>query len=148
METFDKTLVVTRISEICQAINLNLKQLAAACDIPYSTFQRYSSGTTEPRAELFTALFIKIGISLDWFVSGQGEMFRADYNRQANAQNAVKQAVTAATAPTSADLSKREVRLCQFVRWWMDTHEPDDQVWFEKQIERAVPEYAEWKKEQ
>ncbi len=42
----------------------------------------------------------------------------------------------------------RASRLCEFVRWWMDCHDVDDQVWLDKQVERAVPEYAAWKKKQ
>lgn len=142
-----KDLIPQQLNRICEVLGVRISGLAPMLNLPYQTLLNYSNGSREPKWDFLKALY-EFGINLDWFLTGQGEMFRADYNRQANAQNAVKQAVTAATAPTAADLSKREVRLCQFVRWWMDTHEPDDQVWFEKQIERAVPEYAEWKKEQ
>ena len=142
-----KDLIPQQLNRICEVLGVRISGLAPMLKMPYQTLLNYSNGSREPKWDFLKVLH-EFGINLDWFLTGQGEMFRADYNRQANAQNAVKQAVTAATAPTAADLSKREVRLCQFVRWWMDTHEPDDQVWFEKQIERAVPEYAEWKKEQ
>ena len=142
-----KDLIPQQLNRICEVLGVRISGLAPMLNLPYQTLLNYSNGSREPKWDFLKALH-EFGINLDWFLTGQGEMFRADYNRQANAQNAVKQAVTAATASTAADLSKREVRLCQFVRWWMDTHEPDDQVWFEKQIERAVPEYAEWKKEQ
>lgn len=48
----------------------------------------------------------------------------------------------------SGETGGRESRLCQFVGWWMQNHGPDDQAWLEKQVERAVPEYAAWKKGQ
>ncbi len=147
MSDLKKDLIPRQLNRICEVLGVRISGLAPMLNLPYQTLLNYSNGSREPKWDFLKALH-EFGINLDWFLTGQGEMFRADYNRQANAQNAVKQAVTAATASTAADLSKREVRLCQFVRWWMDTHEPDDQVWFEKQIERAVPEYAEWKKEQ
>ena len=147
MSDLKKDLIPQQLNRICEVLGVRISGLAPMLKMPYQTLLNYSNGSREPKWDFLKVLH-EFGINLDWFLTGQGEMFRADYNRQANAQNAVKQAVTAATAPTAADLSKREVRLCQFVRWWMDTHEPDDQVWFEKQIERAVPEYAEWKKEQ
>lgn len=147
MSDLKKDLIPQQLNRICEVLGVRISGLAPMLNLPYQTLLNYSNGSREPKWDFLKALH-EFGINLDWFLTGQGEMFRADYNRQANAQNAVKQAVTAATASTAADLSKREVRLCQFVRWWMDTHEPDDQVWFEKQIERAVPEYAEWKKEQ
>ena len=146
MSDLKKDLIPQQLNRICEVLGVRISGLAPMLKMPYQTLLNYSNGSREPKWDFLKVLH-EFGINLDWFLTGQGEMFRADYNRQANAQNAVKQAVTAATAPTAADLSKREVRLCQFVRWWMDTHEPDDQVWFEKQIERAVPEYAEWKKE-
>jgi len=39
----------------------------------------------------------------------------------------------------------RGARLVGFINDWMDTHDEDDRVWLEKQIERAVPEFKKWK---
>lgn len=161
METLEKNFYAERINEICKARKCNCKELASECGIPYSTFQRYASGNSEPRAELFLALH-QFGINLDWFVAGEGEMYRAnrpDQVRQDVAINYAKDSnvvttgvnnghIVAGVRESHNDQGGRGLRLCQFARWWMDTQTPDRQAWMEVQIERAVPEYGEWKKGQ
>lgn len=87
----------------------------------------------------------------NWLLSGAGQMtINQEVVNHGKESNVVTTGVNngniVAQAGKSSALGGRDVRICQFVRWWMDAHEPDDQAWFEKQLERAVPEYGAWKK--
>ena len=90
-----------------------------------------------------------------WLLLGDGEMTTngignvhvVNHGKESNVvTTGVNNGNIVAQAGKSSALGGRDVRICQFVRWWMDAHEPDDQAWFEKQLERAVPEYGAWKK--
>ena len=107
--------------------------------------------------KLLRGLQKKKGVSLDWLLEGVGEMYVHHTHYRQDVVNHGKESTVVtnhgvnngtivAQAGGSSATGGREVRICQFVRWWMDVHEPDDQAWFEKQLERAVPEYVAWKK--
>lgn len=98
-----------------------------------------------------------------WLLLGEGEMYRDTGTIHQNVESAVNYGKDSTVVHTnngsivagegkgdsgSADQGGRELRLCQFVQWWMQSRDQEDQVWLEKQIERAVPEYGEWKRGQ
>ena len=131
--------------------------------MPYQTLLNYSNGSRQPGWETLKVLH-DFGINLDWFVTGEGQMYRA--NREEAVVEKAVSSVWTGYVPRHSDAAQSQIqsqsggmvrertndtggrsnRLCQFARYWMETKPADDQAWLEKQIERAVPEYADWKR--
>ena len=55
----------------------NLKTFAEQADIPYRTLQNYILSGREPNAEALMKLHTRLGINLNWLVSGDGQMFNS-----------------------------------------------------------------------
>ncbi len=51
------------------------KQFAKYFDIPETTMRNYETGLREPPASIMRIYKDRCGISLDWLVTGEGEMF-------------------------------------------------------------------------
>ena len=72
--------VQMRISErlklVCEHKNWKIKEFAELTGLPYRTMQGYIGGEREPNTEGMTAI-AKVGVNLNWLVSGEGEMFQA-----------------------------------------------------------------------
>ena len=90
----------------------------------------------------------------DPLVTEQPTMYRQDVAVQAKEAAVVTTGVNNGSIVAEGrrqqynkDLGERGMRLCAFVQWWMACHDADDQAWLEKQVERAVPEFAAWKQE-
>ncbi|AKO31326.1 XRE family transcriptional regulator [[Haemophilus] ducreyi] len=68
-----------RISErlrlICEHNHWKIKDFSELTGLPYRTIQGYIGGEREPNAEGMTAI-AKVGVNLNWLVSGEGEMFK------------------------------------------------------------------------
>lgn len=156
MQISEKNPLADRINEIAKARDLNLKELAAELDIPYSSLHSYASGRSEPRAALFLALYEKIGINLDWFVGDDGEMYRAnrtDQQRQevvnyGKGANVVTTGVNngSIVSEVGNDAGGRAGRLCGFVEWFMMNQTLDAQAYLEEHLRRTVPEFEAWLK--
>lgn len=158
---FDQNEVINRFLEVVGATNDT--DYAKIRDLPRSTVGTWRKRDSIPYAEC-EYFFREMNISMDWMLTGQGEMYRdnrptqvsQDVRNYGKDSNVVTQhgvhnnthivAKAGEGYPRSADKGGRDTRLCQFIEWWMESHDPDDQAWLEKQIERAVPEYAQWKK--
>ncbi|AAP96457.1 XRE family transcriptional regulator [[Haemophilus] ducreyi] len=68
-----------RISErlrlICEHNHWKIKDFSELTGLPYRTIQGYIGGEREPNAEGMAAI-AKVGVNLNWLVSGEGEMFK------------------------------------------------------------------------
>lgn len=64
-----------RLKRIMEAKGFNLKIFAEQADIAYRTLQNYILSGREPNAEALMKLHLRLGINLNWLVSGNGEMF-------------------------------------------------------------------------
>lgn len=64
-----------RLKRVMEARGFNLKTFAEQADIPYRTLQNYILSGREPSAEALMKLHTRLGINLNWLVSGNGEMF-------------------------------------------------------------------------
>lgn len=156
MELLDKNIISSRIAEIIKERACSVKDFAAELGIAYRTIHNYSSGRSEPTAGFFAALY-RIGINLDWFVAGEGDMYRA--NRVIREPPAVYgkgatvvttgvnngHIVTAGSQSRRESGMSRESLLCVFISEFAKTHDADDLIWLEKQFERVVPEYKDWR---
>ncbi|MFC6276940.1 helix-turn-helix domain-containing protein [Psittacicella hinzii] len=69
--------IAQRLKFICEQQKWKIKEFAELVGIPYRTMQSYLSGDREPNAEGMTAI-AKVGINLNWLVTGQGEIFISD----------------------------------------------------------------------
>lgn len=150
MEKTEENLLAKRLNEICKARKSNCKELAGEIGVKSSTFQRYTSGAVPPSAEVFVGLHLNIGISLDWFVTGQGDMYAANripsvtYNGNSVAvhqNNGMLQ-----VRESTSDSSGRGSRICLWVQHYIETHSADECAWLDVAMGKAFPEYAEWKK--
>lgn len=49
-----------------------------------------------------------------------------------------------AEAPQNYARSERTQRLCEFIHYWMQTHNADEQAWFEIDFKKHYEEYVVW----
>jgi len=65
-----------RIRAAIEAQGLTLKQAAEKSGIPYSSLQNWAGGHRDPRPDALIGLGSQLGISIDWLLTGEGEMLR------------------------------------------------------------------------
>jgi transcriptional regulator with XRE-family HTH domain len=64
-----------RLNNILGTLSINQSALALKMGVSKGIISEFSSGAREPSKDFLFGLS-KIGISLDWFLTGEGEMFR------------------------------------------------------------------------
>ncbi|MCU9999183.1 helix-turn-helix transcriptional regulator [[Pasteurella] aerogenes] len=69
-----------RLKLVCEHKNWKIKDFAELTGLPYRTMQGYIGGEREPNAEGMTAI-AKVGVNLNWLVSGEGNMFNGTEQR-------------------------------------------------------------------
>lgn len=158
MKLIAKKIPCDAIKEIARSQNVNIKGLSGLLRIPYNSVHNYATDKSKPRWDFFAALY-DLGVDLNWFISGKGEMYRQDAaNINLTANNNKGESTIVQTGINHGQViaqgggqqyssEGRATRLGKFIHSWMDTHDEDDQAWLEKQIERAVPEYKTWRNE-
>jgi transcriptional regulator with XRE-family HTH domain len=67
-----------RIRQAVESLGLSLKQAAARCDISYSSMQNWAGGHRDPRPEALITIGSRLGISIDWLLTGEGPMLRSE----------------------------------------------------------------------
>ncbi|WP_375661718.1 helix-turn-helix domain-containing protein [Bartonella sp. CR127HXZ] len=71
-----KTELAKRLCEIRHSLGFTeRKQFAKHFDTPETTMRNYETGLREPPASIMRIYKDRCGISLDWLVTGEGEMF-------------------------------------------------------------------------
>ncbi|WP_074381346.1 helix-turn-helix domain-containing protein [Bartonella doshiae] len=71
-----QTELAKRLCEVRRALGFTeRKQFAKHFDIPETTMRNYETGLREPPASILRIYKDRCGISLDWLVTGEGEMF-------------------------------------------------------------------------
>jgi transcriptional regulator with XRE-family HTH domain len=65
------------LKKLRQELGLSVAKLSEKIDIPAMTLTNYERGERTPSAQLFIQLNKKLNVNLNWFVSGEGEMFIA-----------------------------------------------------------------------
>ncbi|WP_375613733.1 MULTISPECIES: helix-turn-helix domain-containing protein [unclassified Bartonella] len=71
-----KTELAKRLREIRHTLGFTeRKQFARHFEIPETTMRNYETGLREPPASILRIYKDRCGISLDWLVTGEGEMF-------------------------------------------------------------------------
>lgn len=80
-----------RIRQAVETLGLSLKQAAARCDISYSSMQNWAGGHRDPRPEALITIGSRLGISIDWLLTGEGPMLRADLGQTTPSDSASPQ---------------------------------------------------------
>ncbi|MBD8144637.1 helix-turn-helix domain-containing protein [Pantoea agglomerans] len=73
-----------RLREAMDSKGLTIKALSDLSKIPYRSLQNYLRGEREPNAEALVALSTHLGISIDWLLTGKGEVVGAEKIPPAN----------------------------------------------------------------
>ncbi len=63
------------LKSIRKELGLSVAKLADRLEMSASTLTGYERGERTPSINLFTQLCLKLGINLNWFISGKGTMF-------------------------------------------------------------------------
>ncbi len=65
-----------RLRQFLDAEGLKITQAAEKSGIPYRSLQNYLSGERDPSVEALTAINTRLGVSIDWLLTGDGRMHR------------------------------------------------------------------------
>lgn len=158
MEVFHENFIACQLKRICEAREVSVKKLSEELKMPYQTLLNYSNGSREPKWDFLKTLH-EFGINLDWFVTGEGGMYRTNRVSEIREPPSVYgkgatvvttgvnngHIVTAGSQSRRESGMSRESLLCVFISEFATTHDADDLVWLEKQFERVVPEYRDWR---
>lgn len=63
------------LKKIRKKLGLSVAKLSDRLEIPAMTLTNYERGDRTPSAQLFIQMNKKLNVNLNWFVSGEGEMF-------------------------------------------------------------------------
>lgn len=69
-----------RVVAVRKALGLNRKQFSEKIGIPYATLQAVEQGIRDMNLKMSSAL-ADLGVNLNWVISGKGDMWLADANR-------------------------------------------------------------------
>jgi phage repressor protein C with HTH and peptisase S24 domain len=70
----EKILIIEHIKQIREQLGLNRSEFAQKLELSRSAISEFENGTRSPSKDFILSLH-KIGVSIDWFVSGTGKMF-------------------------------------------------------------------------
>ena len=65
------------LKKIRKKLQLSIAKFAEKLEMSASTLTAYERNERTPSWQLFTQLYKKLNVNLNWFVSGEGEMFNA-----------------------------------------------------------------------
>lgn len=154
MTIVDKKIIAKRILALADNAGMNLKSFATEIDFSYSNLQKYAAAISAPSASLYLALF-EYGVDLNWFASGEGEMFRASkraldtsaaINYQGNNVAVHNNHGSVSTGLQQSEVGGRGAQICAWINDYMENADPDEQAWLEVEMSRQFPEYKKWKK--
>lgn len=69
--------VKLRLREFLDSEGMKITTAAERSGIPYRSMQNYLSGEREPGVEALTAMNTRLGVSVDWLLTGDGRMHRS-----------------------------------------------------------------------
>lgn len=69
--------VSERLRIALDSLGLKITQAADQSGIPYRSWQNYLSGAREPGADALASICSRLGVSADWLLTGEGDMYRA-----------------------------------------------------------------------
>lgn len=120
---------ITRFLLLLERLELQVPDIARLSGVSERTISNAIYQDTPLGGRLLRELHLKLGVSVDWLLSGKGEMLPGDSAGQA----------------VDSDLARR---LAAFAEAWARSRPPADSVWLDVQIQRAVPEFEAFSREQ
>ena len=63
------------LKKIREELGLSMTKFSEKLEIPAMTLIHYENGERTPSAQLFIQLYKKLNVNINWFISGEGEMF-------------------------------------------------------------------------
>lgn len=63
-----------RLKQVIESKNLNIKEFSELSGIPYRSVQNYLRNEREPNVEALTKLQERMGIDINWLLTGKGAM--------------------------------------------------------------------------
>ena len=63
------------LKKVRKKLGLSVAKLSDKLEIPAMTLTNYERGDRTPSAQLFIQMNKKLNVNLNWFVTGEGEMF-------------------------------------------------------------------------
>ncbi len=105
------------------------------CDIPYRTLQNYLLSDREPNAKALIALCTHLGVSIDWLLTGSGQMFTTGQKTQAQAALTPReQAMLTLFSELGEDEQREICRLAEDKKRMRDMSKQIEelQAWFEE----------------
>jgi hypothetical protein len=118
---------IQRLLELMEFLGLDYAGLSEETEVSIRTIQNCVWNDSEIGAQLLRALHLKLGVSMDWVVSGSGSMFYRNDEP---------------TADYAED--SRAVRMIRFIKTWMRESDNDEKAWLETQFKFAVPQYQQF----
>ncbi len=76
-----------RLKEVQLSKGLNLKEFSEVSGVSYRSLQNYLSGEREPNVTGLTNLCTRLGVNINWLLTGKGAMFVEVLNSPVTAQN-------------------------------------------------------------
>ena len=114
-----------RLREIILLKNNSLKEFSEKADIPYITLQQYLAGNRKPGMDALIKIGIQLNISIDWLLTGEGEMYRKK------------------TIETVENVETSEKTIEWLNQWWENADEKH-RHWLEVHMKYYFPDYAAW----
>ena len=68
-------MVAENLKKIRQELGLSVAKFADKLEMSASTLTGYERNERTPSVNLFTQLYKKANVNLNWFISGEGQMF-------------------------------------------------------------------------
>lgn len=72
--SYEKMSIATRLRSVLDLKGLSIKEASELVGIPYRTLQNYLLDEREPNAKALSAIRTRLGISVDWLLTGEGTM--------------------------------------------------------------------------
>ncbi len=66
-----------RLREIRKSLRYTQEEMASHLEIPYRTYTSYERGENKPSYSMLDNMCKKENVNLNWFITGQGNMFNA-----------------------------------------------------------------------
>lgn len=122
---------ITRLMDVLKSLSLKPVDIARDNDISERTITNFIWENKPIGGQLLRILHVKYGVSIDWLLSGTGEMFVA-----AGGINEQK--------PEYTVINPRAWRMQSFITEFMASASDDEKVWLEMQFKFSVPQYAQF----
>jgi transcriptional regulator with XRE-family HTH domain len=118
-----------RLKYLIKNKGLKITEFSKKTGINYRTLQGYISGEMKPGYDALTKIYEVFNISIDWLISGEGEIYREEQPKE------------------KITTFKSKLFLNWLDKWWENADEKH-RNWLEIQLKRCFPEYTEWLSQQ